>query len=171
MVIARIPIGYNSTPSTNNPTVGNSPKPRAKFSLNELSTYFGIFRATTTRRFTHGANKHKAVKFSHLLYCFIRKFGGFTKITPTVKSATADCIMKHPCVILYPITNYCVKIKVPGSNKKQSVPKQLLKFVSRYIHNYMVHPQLQAILIETKYRNNNDIISYSNCVFLFFFLS
>ena len=80
--------------------------------MNEIYIHFSVYKSTTACRLTNGVDNIKSVKLGKLFRCKINKYIGCNKITPAVKSALNDWIIKHPYVIVSPIRKNCVKMNV-----------------------------------------------------------
>ena len=67
-------------------------------------------------------------------------------------------MIKHPQVYDSPISKDCLKIKVPGTDKKEVVHKKLLLISVRELHNNIIKPKDQGGLKEAKDASGNVII-------------
>ena len=69
--------------------------------------------------------------------------------------------MHHPHVVLSPIVNDCLKVKIYGYTEPQIVPKHLLPVSVRELHNNLVSTTKYGGLKEVGYEDGNIIISAS----------
>ena len=69
--------------------------------------------------------------------------------------------MHHPQVVQSPIINDCLKVKIDGHTEPQLVPKHLLHVSIRDFHNKLVSTTIYGGLKESKYEDDNIIISDS----------
>ena len=69
--------------------------------------------------------------------------------------------MHHPQVAQSPIFNDNLKVHINGHNRTQLFPKLLLQISARELHNSLVSDPVYGGLKETKYADNNIIISDS----------
>ena len=69
--------------------------------------------------------------------------------------------MHHPQVVQSPITNYCLMVKIDGYTEPQPVPKLLLHVSVIELHNNLVSATQYDGLKESRYEDDNIIISDS----------
>ena len=95
MFIIVVPCYYHSTQDNNEPNTEYILRTRDEKHLNLLSTHFEISESTASHFLSDGSKKIKALKCVNLFWCTIKKRGGFTKITPTVKYDVCDWIINN----------------------------------------------------------------------------
>ena len=131
-----------STPtdsSPTNPLPDNDANPhlqkKLKQPVNYFSNKFGVSVSHAKRTLSKAATRRKLVKMQKSFWNTMKCKKGFTHITPEIKTALHEWIMRHPSVFESPIKNDCVKINVPGEPEPVSVPKLLLACSIRELHN------------------------------------
>ena len=70
--------------------------------------------------------------------------------------------MHHLKVVLSPIFNDCMKVKIDGHTEPQLVPKLLLRVCVRELHNNLVRDTIYGGLKEARDEDDNIIISDSS---------
>ena len=69
--------------------------------------------------------------------------------------------MHHSQVLKFPIVNDCLKVKIDGHTELQLVPKMLLHVSVREINNNLVSDADNGGLKESRYEDDNIIVSDS----------
>ena len=113
-------------------------KPIARKSLCLFTNILDLKNKTATRRVRAAKSKRKAIKYLTTPWALKPKQKGNSKINDQIKKSLYSWIMNHPQVVQSPIFNYCLKINIFGHTEPQLVPKLLLQFYVREIHNSLV---------------------------------
>ena len=69
--------------------------------------------------------------------------------------------MHHPQVVQSPIFNDCMKVKLDGHTEPQLVPKFSLHVSVTELHNNLISATIYGRIKESRYEDNNIIISDS----------
>ena len=130
------PRSYNSATEKYKQNTECIHEPRAKISLNEFSTNFGVSKFTSVHGIIDGSDKHKDVNMeSHFgVPSGIQIFQ--TKKYFQIFSAWLDHKSYKCCCIFQ--KNECFNINITGKIKKQYIPKCLLNICFMDIHNYII---------------------------------
>ena len=86
---------------------------------------------------------------------------GKSKRNDQIKKSLYNWIMHHTQVVQSPIVNNCLKVNIDGRIEPKLVPKLLLQFSIRELHNILVSESYYGGLKEARYAENNIIISDS----------
>ena len=96
-----------------------------------------------------------------MLWSSIPKQRSHIKINQQVKKSLYNWIIQHPQVMVSPIANDFFKLFIDGKVEPQLVPKLLLKFLAKELHNSMVIPPEKGVHKKARDADNNIIISDS----------
>ena len=100
-------------------------KPSARKSLRKILEALDLKQNTSVRRLGAEKSNQNATKSISMLWSSRPKRCGNTKINEQVKTYLYNWILKHPQVVQYPISSYCLKVSLDGHSETQLVPKLL----------------------------------------------